>query len=118
MTAVSDCECLEVLTYHAEWEWTTMKADTVKPCVISVSAPLGLRLYMETLIYVRSNVEDCRMTLVTAKTLNYDRNEIPDTLLIDYESSFDRTAYKQLHTNVQPFRAVVGVAKQREVATA
>ena len=59
----------------------------------------ALALYTEAWLYTQSRVwreqKECmgsRMTLVTAKTLNYDWNEISETPVIDYESHCDSTA--------------------------
>lgn len=72
---------------------------------------------METCLYTGTELcvegdrvdKECtigRMTLVTAKTLNYARNDISETPVIDYELHHDSSrAYKLLTTlteNVQP----------------
>ena len=48
-----------------------------------------------------------RMTLVTAKTLNYDWNEISETPVIDYELHFDSRAYKQPTTATENVQTTV-----------
>ena len=50
-----------------------------------------------------------RMTLVTAKTLNYAWNEISETPVIDYELPFDSRAYKQPTTATQYVQTTVHI---------